>query len=433
MPTMTARTFVMMCLVLASLGLARLSSAENLSKQGDSSNRYAIRLPRPILNEELEQIAHTLDLSAEQRAFLQSLYDIDYRPRFDQILRERMPELQQRSSGAGTLFDPTTVRHAATFMDAQEQIRAALELVDEDLFAKLEAVLAEPQRASIDRVRTRRSRACTDPDHREILPANIDLWALVHQLKVTPTDPHELDRVLAEYEREVTPLVIELDTLFRQKGADLLWYLVWQRFDDDDTPLERGSQRRLARSQEFGLLRRGVLADSCRLQLAIVDVNRKYLTMLVDPLVDANAQRTLHSRFLELSYPHVFPDHDDATSIYGALVASDDVPDELKLACQQKWDEYRRHVDAVNEEMCRHFDRAMEDLARYQGIVDHVAARNQLRKLRSQRMELHERFLSFLRGILPEESTVLRNRLSDSMAHLSARKSWATSDAYPGW
>jgi hypothetical protein len=301
-------------------------------------------------------------------------------------------------------------------------------------FAQLETVLSAEQRERMPRIRDRRGRNRANPDHLEMNEARIDLVDLLSEHRsCAGLESGELNLLIAEYESELSVHVINLDAHHRSRGADLLWYLLWRRYADDETTLEMSSSIQKQRSAHFGSLRNAILAESLELQQRIISINRRYLEQIA-LLVSAPCIDELKKSYQVLVYPHVFPDPHDPARIHAAFQASDLIADDVRDGAKQVWDKHQSDVAVTNAAMCEMIDKSMEDMARYQGIVNHVAVRASLRQLRDKRWALHESVLSHLKNLLPpDDDDGLSLVLTDAIFRIRAQRIEAERDSFPGW
>ena len=141
----------------------------------------------------------------------------------------------------------------------------------------------------------------------------------------------------------------------------------------------------------------------------------------------------IQKEYRNASYPLIFPDLDDPLPIYTMALRSESVTEETKELMTQAWTEYRGSYDKLCESWRECNEKAMEDMARFRGIVDQKAMSEQMRRFRDQRWKKNAEAVARIKRNLIGDDPKLMAAIRDYETTLRARATDYEHDSYPGW
>ncbi len=375
------------------------------------------RIPTHIAVSDVDRCAIILDLSLAQKKYLEAIHK-QYLEQCEQIEQRLGPAFIAAAETVDQLCRPP-VRYP-DFNDAQfamwrveENLRAALEKEDKHLISELSLVLSEFQKTLLPRVEMRRQRqVCWKYTlHNRISRARLDLSQALEAGRISESVLAQLEPLLWEYEQAVTPLFVALDNEnkeFRQKYAAICQN---QAVDSNGQPWDL-SKPEVA--QQVNQMVAEELANLLRkpfdLQRQIASLNDEYLIKLMGKMPEAKADG-LQQAYSSAAYRRVFPDPTDPKRLYEAIMSTEQITDELRIALTSQWSAYRMSYDALCKLMCQSTDRWQEFGARTgldQGWQEH---NTQMAKWTEERIDKNEGFVKHFCDSLPPEAMVDQKRL----------------------
>ena len=384
-------------------GAAQSSTAGGNAEADEYGNgpELGIRLPPPIAKKQFDRYVVLLSLSEPQLLFFEQIYG-EYSKKAELLVETEMPNLKALSRKGGNASIQMQMFEAAEFgnrlAEQEQKIMAKLRGLENDLFFKLETVLAEPQLANLNRVKLKRQRETLILWDSYMAGSKIDLGVFAEQM----FDPPRLARMepaLAEYEAAVTPAMVQLDKLMvrcRTEGR----YLDAEGFNASREGGPDAQARMAAVNQKYD----SFMPDAGRLQRRIADLNDEHLLRIAQQLNEADRQAMIHA-YRMMVYREHYPNPLWADSLYETILKDAELGDEQRQALLSLYDEYNRSRESVWKKMAELIKDQGELRVKTRQLGRTLDA-ELMRKLRQDRWNVDKRFVEQLKATLPAEVAV---------------------------
>jgi hypothetical protein len=337
----------------------------------------------PISNRSLERFGAALKLDADQKALARSLY-AGYRSSFRQAVETGDAALRAQNDQA---------READGHVDytkmAKDRIRITREFVDKA--AKLEktflddlkAVLTPEQAAGFDRAeRTRRREVGLKFSF--IAGEAVDVFQILHDLKIDRDTSPGLKEELDQYEVEVDKAMIAKDKMLRG---------VFDQMEKFEGP-----------EPDPALIEK-TLGEFFSSGMRLRDVHRQFVRRL-EPSLPADKQAAFGHAVKKASFPRVYGESAVDKTFAAAREIADLSPDQ-KTELQAIVDGYTREVDAANTRWATAIEDKQAKLSgnfmAMMGGMGEEAADDPLKVAREARKALDERTMTKVTQLLKAE------------------------------
>jgi hypothetical protein len=363
-------------------------------------------LPAPISDADLLRYGEYLDLSAAQSRFLHEAYQ-RYRTTHASIIKARLPELDALNAEACRFEGGVThalVAANEAFHGKEKEADEQLAHADAAFLDELRPVLSEQQIQQLPRVLNHRARArCSMLALRAVYASRIDLSALVDEIVADRAVLQQIDRLLLEYEQQLTPLTVHLEERIRAQEQGLLELIAWEQRDDVDAPLPVREQ--VARGNEVQERRLALLEPSAVLQRAIASLNNKTLAALVEQL-PADRAAILRVRYADAAFPVIYRvGNDNAFDLCDRLAAVQGLNKEQHDALIAQCETYRESYKSMCAEMERLTADWQDEFARTRGMgPKYEPYRLAMRDLRDKRWRATLAFLRQVESLVPHDA-----------------------------
>ena len=369
-----------------------------------NKTRIGLTVAKVLEPDELRNYALTLHLSAAQRASVREAYLV-YRAKIDKLnaeYQEPMASLSTEAAEAQDNYDLAFLRLLTELRALESKYQRDLVAYDKALLTDMQAVLSEPQQPLFERVALRRARKRCTPYTIHISQGHIDFVELVEKY-VTDIDVRgDLDPLLREYERLITPLYLQIDESARGIGLDDTRELVMSKYAaDGKTPLAPGSPEAKASSQAYFQERRPeILGRTIPQQERLAGINRQYIEKL-KAAIPADQFAPLWAEYLRLSFPYIHPDRCEPTEEMQSMLDAKGLDPDLRTMMQARMEAWRAAYDAMTRDMEEHYIAYNKYFARhFSSEREHTPI---IRKLRLDRMSLSEEAVKSLHAMMPVE------------------------------
>lgn len=273
---------------------------------------------------------------------------------------------------------------------------------EEKFFAGLLPILAEEQWPLHEAARLHRARNRCYWGYVRLSEAGIDLTKLVDDAQRDEDTLRDLEPLLLEYERAITPIWLMNDEISRGVALDLIRLSV-SRFSWDGTgprpppPTPQDIEEGRQRQAESRKLRE----EPVRLQQRLAEINWQYLPRVLELLPEVPRER-VRQEFLRRAHPRIYPDPCDPIALYEQAEALLPADSELRPALKSMWDSYRQAYMAQTQKMIDHFRKWNENTA-LSSAADFENVRI-VREARFERWAISERFVNQIIPLLPAEA-----------------------------
>lgn len=422
----------MLCVILSfltALGLPAHQEAIPTSRPGP---RLVANLPQPINDREVEWQKWILQASPEQSAQIERLFS-NYQGEVDAVFRELQPTIDGLSAEAAQLSISQPLSAAAVdsferFWKAQLVLRDRIVACERTYLRDLFAILSTAQSQNLYRVQWQRTRARSSHYEREILPARIDLAALVYRIGGRDA-ALAAESLLIQYETVATPLFDELDQEVTDRQVTLLRMAHEMMFDSNDVALDASTDAGRRRTEEWAGRRRQLLGKQARLQRRIADVNDQFLDQL-DGTIEHGLFQLIREQYRHMAYRSLFPDRYSVQNSLEAAIANADASNRQVIVALQN--DYQRQLELINEKLMTSNLSWMEKMAATQAAEGYDAYKRMMRELREARMRLHATTASRLRELTDgNESVGLAKALDTQIADIEQGLLQQSSDDFP--
>lgn len=366
--------------------------------------RVAALVAKIIEPDELRNYALVLHLSEAQRAAFREAY-LAYRQRMDQLNTKHFePVATLAVEAADTQAHPYDWEYLRLLTELREaEARYQRDLIEEDqaFMNAVQLMLAEPQKVNFERVKLRRDRKRCQPYMINISPGYIDLVDLVQQ-HITDEDVlGDLDPLLLEYERLITPQYLKIDKAKRRTALTDTRDMVAAKYaDDGKTLLEPGSPEAVARATENRQRRIASLAETIPQQERLADINRQFIERLKS-IIPAEQFSPLWKDYLRQAFPYIHPDKCDPTDLMQRMITAKGLDPGIRDLMQARCDSWRKTYDTMTRQMEDHYIQYSVAFARtFSSEHEHTPA---IRKLRLDRWTASDEALKAMYAMLPED------------------------------
>lgn len=407
----------------------------SISESGFGQLVVEPRLMPSISPFHLSRYAVYLDLSEAQNSYVQLLYQ-GYRKAYTSTVQSHLAELAELSKKSAeaerrNFFSIEFLVAHRQFVAQSRKMNGEFDEAESKFFAQIKAVLSEPQLLEFWRVALDRDRRRTCWHDKDFIPARFDLECILEQILLGDEAISSVDNVLIDYEKRVTPLVVQLERALCEREIPLMELNVQTHIDDQgrsvDTSTPGGLEYYWVRRRQISaILDRGV-----RLQEMIHKVNQEFIPKFVSALPPAAAQEFVR-RYRAQAYHHVYPDSCDPSATYHGLISATIVGDDLRSTLEPAWQEYQTRHGDISKLMEAEFERFWHEFAATQSTPNRAGYRENMRKLRDERWQLDEQIITRLRSLLPQDVLVVFERqLNLEIARIARVREDAQTDRYP--
>lgn len=231
----------------------------------------------------------------------------------------RLISLAEQAAAANPVTPDNLSLHvdfSATHVDVRKQFLA----LDEAMFTSLTSALNDTQAVALNRVRLDRRRTASVLLGSMIPSAEVDLTRFLrpYQMDIDPMHAVRLDKLLQEYEAEVSPLMEELCEECIHRTRLISKNEVKQRFGSDGLPLDPSTPAARAQFDAGRKARLNIIKAGGHLQLRIAELNATSLPGLIECHV-VSIQGNIRQAFDEKTLPAVYPDPLDPTDLFGRI------------------------------------------------------------------------------------------------------------------
>ena len=387
-------------------------------------------IPRPMTRSDIDRYSERLNLAAEQRGLMTSLF-ADYQEAYKELedtqikeMREAQRSMWSMAPNGGPMTPPSAQAVDSLNVLRKRTLVAILEL-DKKFFDDLKVLLGDAvDNAKVERlhgVRQREifSRAAQQTSmfsfggRREIRgggpggramrmlggeagEAGVDLSALADSLDLQPSDPTAFDAALSEYEQAAL-------TAF-QKMYDAAFNMQLAR---DKMMAQMQAEREGERGPRMGDAFRGLSDGDGRIaseaRRTVASLNKETMTRLAGMLPAISAS-DLRRSYNQKAYPEVFRDPRSAQPHIDAALDLGSLSDQQRAQVQEIALEFRNQYDELCDKLVE-IDSSDPNAGAppqnrdWQSFGERMRARE---KIEFDRNDLNDRTLAKLRGALNE-------------------------------
>ncbi|MCI0632073.1 MAG: hypothetical protein L0Y44_15615 [Phycisphaerales bacterium] len=412
-----------------------LAIPQEAGSPNQSSNiRLAISLPQPIDESDLEQYRQMLDLSDAQVIFSHHAHE-SYVERFQGLARTKFEDLTKLSALAGDAlgegYTPAAGALQAEFSDLQSEIEQGIVAIDEELFARMSAVLSESQLNRMPRVQWHRERARSFPLDVFVRAARIDLARLIDQQKLAPQSMEAIEAMQIEYEAQLTPLIASLKREAKKNSVARMNALISYFYAPNGERLEEGTPEATARGEVYLRNLKTLSEQEGRTERRLAELNNQFVPRFLGVMMASEA-REFEKQFLEAGYPVLYPDPTDPRDLLDELVDFPTLDPAVKEALQAMRQRHRESYKSVCKEMANEYDNWYETIARTRAQGDYESYREKMRTLRAKRWKLNEDCIQQLADTLGNWDADYSNRLREMQQDVAAIRERGETDGFPG-
>jgi hypothetical protein len=354
---------------------------------------------------ELQRYSRLLRLAAPQAQFMVQLHE-RYKSQCEEWLEKQWADVSLLADTVGeslyhSEYSPQITEDYRICMALETELNSGLIELEERFFQSLGHILADVQAVSIPRVKATRQRACRNVLEIDRPSASVDLVAICDLLEISEFPESIADQLLAEYEIQITPVMVQLDRDLADRRASLFWLDMRLKYVEDDEYAAFQSDpvalRKVWREQ-----RRAMLALGARLQEEIHRMNEDYAARLQAALGDSLGP-TFESLWLASAYPGAFPDETDPRDVIGRLISSNALSEVRRADVAAQWNLYRQRYKSITQRIRKVSDNWYIQKSQLRlgfGFVDY---RSDLRALQRQRLESNAELLDWISDSLSRE------------------------------
>jgi len=358
-----------------------------------------LEIPSPMSRQEIDRHRDILSLSAEQCVLQDKLFD-QYQSQCDQLERDYRDIFRDQATLVSSQpRGPVHARDYAELRITEEQFIATLIRHEEDLFNKLAAGLSDNQLPELPRVREHRARNRCMTGRREIAKERADLASLVEQ-GFPPDTLADVDELLVDYEKVVTPAFLETELACRTAEPLLVSNAAKMLFHDDGTQRSGSDPAFQEESRQLASQYKQILATRLAPMKEVCRINDEYLPKLVQALPKTDADR-LRALYLAKCYPQVYPDSLYPEPIHQRFLELPDISEDVVTAAQELWSSYQRNYDRLNTIMREEFDRRQLQMAATWSLNGRKKHEELISSSLLDRVEASELFVKQLLDLVP--------------------------------
>jgi len=351
------------------------------------------------------------------------------------MMRQEWPGLDALNAA---VVDPTkeshnhdAARRYGRFLKHQSGVERQALTIESAFYDSVQAVLAPVQQQSMWRVTADRARRRCYPYEKGIWESRIDLARLAEEsLGLSQVQLVAIDPVLLEYEREVTPHFVEVDSMLPHRmqramevAADLMFTADDVRRDTMPIAVHPPTS---AWTDVTSLLAKEVVG-----QIAIRDLNRQYLPRLLEAL-PKDAGETLRDIYRRTSWPDVWPLNPNIEYLHERVISVKVLDDDQLAALDGAWTAYRSKLESICARMEHEQSVWQEQMASTLTAANYGEYKERMRNLREQRWDCQDAILIRLKSLLPSTETRLLSLIQTERENVKRGREEGKSDRWPG-
>jgi len=384
---------LLLCLAIVQPAMAQSSAPRPRGMPSSDGLAMPVWIPKSQSEFDVDATITTLALAEPQIVVAKEAY-ATYLKKWQETVVAAKPELIHLAAVAAAAHVPMVTVEApgrlAGLWDREVSLRASLRKLDHQWFNAVESVMAESQRANIQRVRDRRIRTTCLGLNLPIGSANVDLYRLLEETELLPKHAERIDAVLAGYEEAATPLFVALaedHASLRLPIADASERM--RQAENDATAQETAFQ---GRSE--------LLQRVARRQSAVKKLNDEWLPKFMGALdVAATA---FQSAYLRKSYSsEIDPDGLHPKEVHRVLREQEHLSEDQREAIDALWSDFEKQHSILTMAIRSRYDQWVERMAGTMRSEGYDEYRDLMRKLRQDRWELDRRTVTQLANLSP--------------------------------
>ncbi len=374
--------------------------------------QYSLQIPPAIRRDEILHYATILKLDDMQITALVVLYD-EYREKEEQQRSELLAPLRERSIDLAAdlaahhkgLEAVAYYRALADLMQDSQLAATDLAKLDDELLGEIESIfLDEDQLPFLERVRQQRQRIRWNEFSGPYGMGQIDLTLLLSALPEQDTlgesARQELDQLLAEYDRDITPLSEKRYKAVVKANLEvpvLKAPFIVSQADIDPEGIEQLMVQYEEVLKKVARLNRAYIRPAKRIHT----LNRRYLTSFV-ALLPTSAGVELQRRFREQAYRSIYPNLFDVSDLLRTSLEIESLTTEQRTIIDATLVTYTQRNHQACEKMERRYLTWREFLAeKLQKPRDEVDAyQADMRRLDNTRQEAAMNAIDLLKATL---------------------------------
>ena len=357
-------------------------------------------------------------MSDAQLLLFRSEYD-KYLSDYEELRKGDVALLMGLSQTGGEAFGEGHTPAAAAifeeFCGVERKIRDRMEQLDERLIGSLSTVLDETQLAGLDRVKDTRKRARCLPLYVLLPGANIDMADLVRRFEKPAEDDAAIDELLAEYERKVTPLIMQLRKEIDEYAASQVWAMARCQYDEEGKQRDQTTPEAARLAREYLASNTAKLRRGASVQEQILRVNEETFSAIKDKLKMTDTY-VFVQEFRRLAYPDAYPDQTDPIEVYETILKNEKFDDQSLELIRSMWSLYRESYNAKCRAMQEENVKWRIQLAETEIQTGYGDYLERMTKLRRQRIKLNRAILTqigrdFDPILTADSKTLIQNQL----------------------
>lgn len=390
----------------------------------------ALPLREPMGTLEVERVRVLLNLSPEQSAYLEWIYQ-EYREAAPAFWMQLTAPLWEQSAATAAL-DATSPEHSVAFaslLAEAAQIDDSLGQYDNAFLDSLTPVLADEQLQRLERARALRYRGAVRVDREWHPGCDVDLTESYLELLLRDSEKPRtvepaVDAVLAAYEATLTGLTTQLRKAVVEAEIARSAALAHAASVDQDSAAWKGVLGR----------RRTQAVEAIRLAKQIHDLNVSTLQSLQQTLSAPEVQQ-LKDLFLARSYPVVYPHATGVQDFVEQLLAGEALDPEAHALMELMASTLQADVGSANEKMVQRYLRWRRDRAETGGFAhdSYREYREDMLVFLGQRNAAMKRTLNVLAPVLPSAQGQFEALRREIDAELESRTNPTSGPNRMGW
>lgn len=401
---------------------AQICAARLEDRAAESAARIATRAAEVMTPQAVRAYARRMRLSEAQKSHLAALY-LAYRAGVETLYAQHGPRISELAvaGAANSNYDFEFVKTFAELREREQAYERDLIRLEDRLFADLMPTLAEEQWPLLDAVKLLRTRDRCSALDIEIYEARIDLTAIIEKAMLDDDTLRDLEPLLLEYERAITPLWLDIHEQADKNEVENSRLTAMRMFRDDGSRIEPPvSDADRARGEAARIERQRINAASIPKQDRLTDINKRFLPRVLD-LIPEPGRTRVQADFLSRAHSRVYPDRNDPKPLLDAALEGLPADAEARLLIQAAWDRYRSEYDALTASMVEGVRRWNRHMA-LTNTQDFEPVRA-VREARFKRWEASEKFVDQMLALLPPESaSTLQKQVENYRQRLNSER-----------
>ncbi|HWB19836.1 MAG TPA: hypothetical protein VG711_06020, partial [Phycisphaerales bacterium] len=299
--------------------------------------------------------------------------------------------------------DLSSVAAFKSYFEEEEKLHQEIVDLDFDFIGKMESILADVQKEKMWRVAADRQRREAKYKYIGLRSIVIDFSEVVQDdLGLTEDELSRVDPVLAEYERETTPLRIKIGQSIRNIRDKEYELLVATVVAPDGHILDAKNESDLELSRAAQRNREGLLTHHAELQLPLEKIQDVYASKIAEALSSVKAKE-FTSRYRAIAWPAVYPDMSDPEGLYEAMMADENLAADIRTALKSQWEIYRENYEHICNGMRKCQSQHMFIFASTTRQSDMAQYAQAMIEFRTKRYEVNLKIVKDMKYLIPQD------------------------------